>query len=158
MRGTAWLALWVLLACGDEDEGDKPITDASVRIDGKVVALDAALRERCGPVTACHSGAIEQLPQLCLGSVDAQPSGDLWKVCAVDPQGRASYIQIHADERIVSPGWTYSYYGLVDGTLSDEGTDACLVERSKLIVATQDNQPDAGNVLCYRSGGVEGDD
>lgn len=152
------LALLALVACGDEDEGDKPITDASVPLDGKTPVMDAALMERCAPVTACHAGAIEQLPQLCLGSASAQPSGNLWKVCAIDPQGRAAYIQIHEDERITSPGWTYSYYGKVDGTLTDEGTDACLVERSKLIVATVDNQPNAGNALCYSSSGVEGDD
>jgi hypothetical protein len=158
MRGRACAALLLaLLACGDDD-GDKPVTDASVPIDGRVNVMDAALIERCGPVTACHSGVIEQLPQLCVGSVNAQPSGDPWKVCVVDPQGRASFIQIRADERITSAGWTYSYYGLVDGTLSDEATEACLAERSKLMLATEDNQPDAGNALCYRNGGVDRDD
>ncbi|HEX5658100.1 MAG TPA: hypothetical protein VFX59_12935 [Polyangiales bacterium] len=155
MRGSVCVLMLALLGCGDDDN-DQPVTDASVRLDGKV-SLDAALMERCGNVAACQSGALTQI-SLCLGSVSAQPTGGLWQVCAIDPQGRAWYLGIRADERITSPGWRYSYYGLVDGTLSDDDTEACVQERSKLIVATADNQPDGGNAICYRSAGQEADD
>lgn len=156
MRGRACAALWLLLACGDDD--NQKVTDASTPLDGKANPLDATLIETCGAVSACQGGALTQLT-LCIGSISATPSGAVWKVCAVDPQGRASYLQIRADERITSPGWTYSYYGLVDGTLSDDGTEACVQERSKLIVATPDNQPaDGGNTLCYRSAGQDESD
>lgn len=158
MRGRACAALiMALAACGDDDD-KQPVTDASVRFDARTPGLDAALIETCGAVTACQSGALTQLPQLCIGSSSAQPSGDLWKICLIDPQGRTSYIQIRADQRITSPGWTYSNYAFVDGTLSDEGYDACLDERSKLMIATVDNQPDASTALCYRAASGNDDD
>ncbi|MET0285564.1 MAG: hypothetical protein ABW352_13875 [Polyangiales bacterium] len=156
MRGTSLLLL-ALIACGDDDN-DKPVTDASTpRLDGSPNKLDATLITKCGPVMACQSGALTQLPELCLGSVNAQPTGGLWKICVIDPQGRTSYIQIHEDERITSAGWTHSNYGLVDATLSDEGYDACITERGKLIPATEDNTLDAGNTLCLRASN-SGDD
>ncbi len=158
MRGRACAALMALLACGDDDDDTKPVRDASAPIDGKVAVMDATLMERCRSVPACHAGAIEQLPELCFGSVKAQPNGALHKVCVVDPQGRGSFIEIRADERITSPGWTWSYYALVDGTLSDEGTEACLEERAKQIVPTEDDLPGAPNALCYRTSANQSDD
>jgi hypothetical protein len=155
MRGTAWVLL-ALVACGDDD-GEPPTTDASVRLDGSAT-LDATLINKCGPVIACQSGMITELPQLCIGSVNAQPSGDLWKVCVIDPQGRTAYIQIRADERITSAGWTFSNYAFVDSTLAGDGFDKCLTERSRLIVATEENLPDAGNALCYRPSSGNEDD
>jgi hypothetical protein len=157
MRGRSLLLL-ALFACGEDDD-DKRSTDASTPpIDGSQSKLDAALIDRCGPVMACQGGTLTQLPELCLGSVNAQPAGDLWQVCVIDPQGRTSYIQIREDERITSPGWTHSNYGLVDATLTDEGYDACITERGKLLVATPDNVLDGGSRLCLRPGSGNEDD
>lgn len=158
MRVAAGAALvFALCACGDDGEGDQPTGDAGVALDGGST-LDAMLVQKCGPVTACQSGAITTLPELCISAPAAQQVSDSWQVCVIDPQGHTAYIAIPADSLISSPGWTYANYAFVDSTLTDEGYDACLEERSKLIVPTVEDQPDAGNVICYRRSASNGDD
>ncbi len=161
MRGTASLLALVvaLCACGD-DTADGPVTDASTRLDAKVndASVDAKLFEACGALAACQSGVLTQL-NLCLGAFTSRPAGDLWSVCVVDPQGRAAIMAIREDQRITSTGWTYSTYGDLDATLTDQGTSACVAEREKLIIATEDNLPtDGGSLLCYRRDPGNGDD